>query len=86
MRCLESRSRSRNLDLSLAMGTESRTVTQIGSETVVKPGSLKLRFKWVKVIKSQCTCINMVVIEICDRLITASIAANKYFMKTGHDF
>ena len=39
-------------ELLLTMGTESRTVTKIQSETVVKPGSLKLIFKWVKVIKS----------------------------------
>ena len=41
------------------MRIESRTVTPIQSETVVKPGSLKLRFKWVKVIKCQHACINV---------------------------
>ena len=49
-------------------------MTQIRSACVVKPGSLKLSFKLVKVIKCQYTCINLVVIELLDLIITISIA------------
>ena len=60
--------------LQLAAETESSHVTQIRSACVVKPGSLKLSFKLVKVIKCQYTCINLVVIELLDLIITISIA------------
>ena len=69
----------------VAMRTESRTVTQIRSETVVKPGSLKLRFKWVKVIKCQHACINVVVNELYDLIILILIGDNQYFGQTVHD-
>ena len=61
-------------DAWVAAETESSHVTQIRSACVVKPGSLKLSFKLVKVIKCQYTCINLVVIELLDLIITISIA------------
>ena len=34
-------------------------------------------------IKYQCTCISVVVIETYDRMITVSIAGNPHFSQTG---
>ena len=69
----------------LAAKTETRPVTQIRSATVVKPRSLKLTFKWVKVIKCYMRT-NVVVNELYDLIITIPIAYNHSYSQTTHRF
>ena len=67
----------------LAAKTETRPVTQIRSATVVKPRSLKLTFKWVKVKVIKCYFrTNVVVNELYDLIITIPIAYNHSYSQT----
>ena len=68
--------------IKIAAEIESRPVTQIRSATVVKPGSLKLSYKWVKVIKCQYTRTYVVVNELYDLIIMIAIAYNHSYSQT----